>query len=103
GGGGGDACVVGLHTAGGDERVGAVGLCPGGDERELSDLVSPERKRDCIVSLDQQARPPAQEFGETRQRLDRRRRWREGKRRNARKRGAQNGCVHWRIVYFGTD
>ena len=96
--------MVRLHAAGGDERVGALGLRASGDERELADLVSAEPERNRVVALDEEARAAADERGQPRHRFDRGRLRRERDRRNARERVAQRGwghgphCILFRLV-----
>jgi hypothetical protein len=93
----GRARVVGLHAAGGDQRVGAFGLRPRGDQRELADLVAAKPERDRIVSLDQQSWATVPErAAQSRQRFDRRRRGDERKRGKLRNRVAERGWRHAR-------
>ena len=51
--------MIRLHAAGGDERIGVLGSRLRRYQRELSDLVAAESKRNRIVALDEETRAAA--------------------------------------------
>ena len=71
-GGQGEAAMVGLRRADGDQGVGALGEGVGDQELQLAGLVAARRQAQGVVALDPDFRP-AQRLREVRQRLDRRR------------------------------
>ena len=58
--------MVGLHAASRDERVGAAREGIGTHQTHLANLVSPERKRQRIVTLHEEAWPAAKRTPESR-------------------------------------
>jgi hypothetical protein len=62
--------MIRLDAAAGDEGVGAIGNGPGGNERELPDLVAAEAEGEGVVPLGEQPCPDSQRLAKTGQLVD---------------------------------